>query len=90
VCYRGKHQIEYFNIKSLCRALIIILDHSTEQRKSHLEQQLVCLVRTSWVAGVGQPVSFQGLEIQQPISDEVVVLLLEAVRFVMKLDEHED
>ncbi len=89
-CFKAKHQIEYFNIKPLCRALIMIIENP-QQRNSHFEQQLVRLVRTGETAGLSQPVSFQGLEVQKVLTeDEVVVLLPEAVRFIMDLDEKEE
>ena len=91
VCFKGNRQIEYFNIKPLCRALIIIIENPIKQRKSHFEEQLVRLVRTEWTAGLGRPIGFQGLKVQKVISEnEVVVLLSEAVRFIMDLDEKEE
>jgi hypothetical protein len=53
VCYKANLQIEYFNIKPLCRAIITIIENP-EQRKSHFEQQLVRLVRTEWTAGLSE------------------------------------
>jgi len=80
--FKANHQIEYFNIKPLCRGLIIIIENPTEQRKSHFEQQLVRLIQTGWTAGLSQPINFQSLEVQEVIADnEVIVLLPEAVRF---------
>ncbi|RDL35216.1 uncharacterized protein BP5553_07147 [Venustampulla echinocandica] len=90
VCLNANHQIKYFNIKPLCHALIIIIENPMEQRKSHFEQELVRFVRTEWTTGLSQPISFQGLEVQRVINEnEVVVLLPEAVRFIMDLDEEE-
>jgi hypothetical protein len=52
---------------------------------------LVRLIRTGWTAGLSQPISFQGLEVQKIITkNEVVVPLPEAVRFIMDLDEKEE
>jgi hypothetical protein len=77
------------SISNLCRAIITIIENP-EQRKSHFEQQLVRLVRTEWTAGLSQPISFQGLETQKVINEnEVLVLLPEAVRFIMDLEERE-
>jgi hypothetical protein len=91
ISFKANHQIEFFNIKPLCRALVIIIENPTKQRKSHFEQQLVRLIRTGWTAELSQPISFQGLEVQEVITEnEVVVLLPEAVRFIMDLDEKEE
>lgn len=91
ICYKFSHQIEYFKIKPLCRALIVIMEHSNEQRKPHFEQLLVRLVRTEWTAGLNQPISFQGLEVQKVVGEnEVVVLLPEAIRFIMDLGEKDE
>jgi hypothetical protein len=71
--------------------LIIIIENPIEKRRSHFEQQSVRLIRTEWTAGLSHPISFQGLEVQNIIDEnEVVVLLPEAVRFIMDLDEKEE
>jgi hypothetical protein len=91
VCFKANYQIKYFNIKPLCRALIIIIENPIAQRKSHFEQQLVRLIRTEWTAGLSQPISFRGLDIQRVINEnELVILLPEAVRFIMDLDKREE
>jgi hypothetical protein len=91
ILFKSNHQIEYFNIKSLCRALIIIIESPTKQLNSHFEQQSVRLIRTGWTAGLSRAISFQGLTVQSVINEnEVVVLLPEAVRFIMDLDEKEE
>lgn len=90
VCFKANHQIEYFNIKPLCRALIIIIEN-IQQRTRNFDQQLVRLIRTEWTAGLSQVISFQGLDVQKAINEnEVVVLLPDAIRFVMDLDEKEE
>lgn len=91
VRFKGNHQIEYFNIKPLCRALIIIIESPTKQLNSHFELQKVRLIRTGWTVGLSQPIDFQGLQVQEVINDnEVVVLLPEAVRFIMDIDDKEE
>jgi len=93
-CFKSHHQIEHFNVKPLCRALILIIENPikpSRQRNPHFEQQLVRLIRTGWTAGLSHSVSFEGLEVQEVITEnEVVVLFPEAIRFIMDLDEKEE
>ena len=89
-CFEADYQIEHFNVKALCKALIVIIENPIARRTSHFEEQLVRLVRTAWTAGFSQPINFQGLEVQEVIShDKVLVLLPKAVRFIMDVDEKE-
>lgn len=87
----GGHQVEFYKIKPLVCALIIIIDKRLPEQDHDFEKQEVKLVRTGVTSGLSQPVTFDGLTVLDKISeDEVVTTLPEAVRFVMALDRREE
>lgn len=69
----------------------MIIENSASKWHPDFEHQLVRLVRTEWSAGLSQPITFEGLDTEKVIDEnEVVVLLPEAIRFVIDLDEKEE
>jgi hypothetical protein len=94
----GGHQIEFYNIKPLLRALIIVINKRIDEptpSKPKIEpdfaKQEVRLVRTGVTTGLTQPITFAGLSVLEEINEnEVVTTLPEAIRFVMQLDEREE
>jgi hypothetical protein len=87
----GGHQVEFYNIKPLLRALIIVIDKRNPRNEPNFEKQEVRLVRTGATTGLRQPIAFDGLTVLDKINEnEVVTTLPEAVRFVMDLDGREE
>ncbi|KAH9223962.1 hypothetical protein DL95DRAFT_517257 [Leptodontidium sp. 2 PMI_412] len=82
--YINKQQSEYFNIRPLFRALIIILE---KPNFSDAPNQDVLLVRTGVEDGLSAPIDFETLAGKG--NDSVTVTLQTALRFVIQLDERE-
>ncbi|KAE9378902.1 hypothetical protein N431DRAFT_450828 [Stipitochalara longipes BDJ] len=91
-------QTEFFKVKPLLRALVIIIDKriyksssETGEHKDFMKQD-VRLVLTGPTAGLSQPITFNdGLAIINRINEhEVITSFSEAIRFVMELDQREE
>ena len=87
----GGHQVEFFRIKPLLRALIIIIDKEFPDEETDFDQLEVRLVRTGLKEGLSQPITFDGLAALRTINEnEVLITLPEAIRFIMHLDQREE
>ena len=87
----GGHQVEFFRIKPLLRALIIIIAKELPEEATNFDQLEVRLVRTGFKEGLSQPITFDGLTTLRTIDEnEVIATLPEAIRFIMHLDEREE
>jgi len=91
-------QEEFFNIKPLLKALIIIIDKrvyrsnpETGEEKDFMKQE-VRLVLTGPTPDLSQPISFDnGLSMIERVNEyEVITSFSEAIRFVMELDQREE
>lgn len=84
--FRAGQQTECYNINSLLRAIIIVIDNF----HTDFENLQVRLVRTGVTSGLRKPITWEGLTIAQKINDdEVTTSLREAIQFIMALDQRE-
>jgi hypothetical protein len=87
----GGHQIEFFKIKPLLRALIIIIAKNLPEEACNFEELEVRLVRTRVTEGLSQRITFDGLTALCIIDEnEIITTLPEAVRFIIDLDQREE
>jgi hypothetical protein len=87
--FHGGQQVEFYKIKPLLDALIIVID--TKYEDTDFDKQEVRLIRTGITTGLSGPITFDSLTILETIDEnEIVTTLPEAVRFVMDLDRREE
>lgn len=68
----GGHQVEFFNLKPLLRALFIVVDKRFDERTSKevdFDAQKVRVVRTGRTTGLTRPITFDGLNILEEINE---------------------
>lgn len=84
------HQTEFYDIRPLYRALIMVIEKQIPEDEPNFELQRVKLVRTGYTTGLIHPITFEGLSILEKINeDEVVATLPEAYQYLMDLDRRE-
>lgn len=89
--FTGGQQTEFYNIKPLLRALIIVIDKRISETETDFDKQEVRLVLTGFSTGLSRAIDFENLTVLKTINEnEVVTTLPEAVRFVMHLDRREE
>lgn len=90
----NQNQNRYYRFRPLFRALIIVVDHQTSQKRA---QRVVHLIRTNLASGLSAPISFKSI---QPKLDQdmfpknksnsfVTTTLASAIDFVMTLELRE-
>lgn len=93
----GGQQTEFFKIKPLLRAIVIVIDNRVDnpypvaKHDRDFLKQYVRLVRTGVTEGLSQPIAFDGglAFIIRINENEVVTTFIEAIRFIMELDRKE-